>query len=98
MDQLYHCKKVNQLEHMLLVNEIRILFCSELGEELDATIKKPKFKKYFSANALDEMLDVFEPFIDFIKVKNKVKICRDPKDNFLPALSQRWESRLLINW
>ena len=52
-------KKLNRLEPLLFSNNIRILFSSELIDELEATIKKPKLKKYFSENDLDEMLDVF---------------------------------------
>ena len=67
-------RKLNQLEPLLLSGEVGILFRGELINELEATIKKPKLKKHFSENALDEMLDVFEPYIDLIKVKSKVKI------------------------
>lgn len=34
------------------------------------------------------MLATFEPFIDLIKVKSIVKVCRDPRDNFLLALAK----------
>ena len=57
---------------------------------------KPKLKKYFSENALEEMLDVFEPFIDFIKVKSKVRICRDPNDDFLLALAKDGKADYLL--
>jgi len=89
-------KKLNRLEPLLFSNNIRILFSSELIDELEATIKKPKLKKYFSENDLDEMLDVFEPFIDFIKVKSKVKVCRDPKDDFLLALAKDGKADYLL--
>ena len=74
-------KKLNHLEPLLLSNEVRLLFSIELIEELNTTVKKPKLKKFFSENAIDEMLEVFEPFIDLIKIKSKVKICRDANDD-----------------
>lgn len=49
---------------------------------------KLQLKIHFPENTLDEMLDVFEPYIDLIKVKSKVKICRDHKDDFLLALAK----------
>jgi putative PIN family toxin of toxin-antitoxin system len=72
-------KKLNQLEPILLIENTRILFSSELVQELEATITKPKLQKYFSENALDEMLTVFDSYIDFVTVKSKVQVCRDQK-------------------
>jgi putative PIN family toxin of toxin-antitoxin system len=89
-------KKLNLLEPILLSKNTKILFSSELVEELQATITKPKLKKYFSENALEEMLTVFDPYIDFITVKSTVSICRDPNDNFLLALSKDGKANYLL--
>lgn len=89
-------KKLNQLEPILLAENTRILFSGELVEELQATITKPKLQKYFSENALEEMLTVFDPYIDFITVKSKVAICRDPNDNFLLALAKDGKANFLL--
>ena len=89
-------KKLNLLEPTLLAVNTRILFSSELVEELQATITKPKLQKYFSENALEEMLTVFDPYIDFITVKSKVAICRDPNDNFLLALAKDGKANYLL--
>jgi len=75
-------KRLNQLEQILMAGNCRILFSSELVQELEETITKPKLQKYFPENALEEMLNVFDPYIDFIKIKSNVEICRDPKDDF----------------
>lgn len=89
-------KKLNLLEPILFDENTRILFSSELVEELQATITKPKLKKYFSENALEEMLTVFDPYIDFITVKSTVSICRDPNDNFLLALAKDGKANYLL--
>jgi len=89
-------KKLNQLETILTTQNARVLFSSELVEELKATIAKPKLQKYFSENALDEMLDVFDPFVDFIVVKSKIQICRDPKDDFLLSLAKDGKANYLL--
>ena len=89
-------KKLNLLEPILFAENTRILFSSELVEELQATITKPKLKKYFSENALEEMLTVFDPYIDFITVKSTVSICRDPNDNFLLALAKDGKANYLL--
>ena len=89
-------KKLNLLEPILFAENTRILFSSELIEELQATITKPKLKKYFSENALEEMLTVFDPYLDFITVKSTVSICRDPNDNFLLALAKDGKANYLL--
>jgi uncharacterized protein len=89
-------KKLNLLEPIVFAENTRILFCSELVEELQVTITKPKLKKYFSENALEEMLTVFDPYIDFITVKSTVSICRDPNDNFLLALAKDGKANYLL--
>ena len=89
-------KKLNQLEPFLYSNKSRILFSDELIKEIESTISKPKLKKYFSENDFDEMLNAFEPYIDLIKIKSVVKICRDPKDDFLLALAKDGQAHYLL--
>lgn len=89
-------KKLNQLEPILLIENTRILFSSELVQELKSTITKPKLQKYFSENALEEMLTVFDSYIDFISVKSKVQVCRDPKDDFLLSLAKDGKATYLL--
>ena len=51
--------KQNLLDRFLFGEEARLLFSTELITEIQQTIKKPKLKKYFSTNALEEMLSTF---------------------------------------
>lgn len=89
-------KKLNQLDPLLYSENVKLLFSNELIHEIETTIAKPKLKKFFPGNALDEMLTVFEPFIDLINVKSKVEFCRDPKDDFLLALARDGKANYLI--
>lgn len=69
--------KQNHLDSLLFAEEARILFSTELFDEIQHTIAKPRLKKHFGTNALEEMLKAFEPFIDLIVVSSIVTICRD---------------------
>lgn len=89
-------KKMNHLEPLLLTGKCRVLFSTELIDELNATIAKPKLQKYFSENALEEMLIIFEPYIDFVEVKSNVEVCRDPNDDFLLALAKDGKADYLL--
>ncbi len=88
--------KQNLLDPLLFTEKARLLFSKELIAEIQQTITKPKLKKYFETNALEEMLSTFEPFIDLIEVKSTVTICRDTKDNFLLALAKDGKADYLL--
>lgn len=89
-------KKLNLLDALLFAGNARLLFSTELITEIQETIAKPRLKKYFGANALEEMLSAFEPFIDLIEVESIVIVCRDPKDNFLLALAKDGKADYLL--
>ena len=89
-------KKLDQLDELIFSNRSQLLFSLELLEEIEATIKKPKLKKYFDETSLDEMFITFEPFIDLVNVKSKVNICRDSKDDFLLALAKDGKADYLL--
>jgi len=89
-------KKQHLIDPLLYSEEARLLFSKELIAEINQTITKPKLKRYFSTNALEEMLLAFDPFIDFIEVKSIVTVCRDAKDNFLLALAKDGEADYLL--
>jgi len=87
----------DRLDKLLLSNRIKILFSSELLDEISVTIAKPKIKKYFGSDALNEMLLNLEGYIEFIEVKSAVSICRDNKDNFLLALAKDGHADFLLS-
>jgi uncharacterized protein len=89
-------RKLNLLDPLLFAGDARLLFSIELITEIQETIAKPRLKKYFGANALEEMLSAFEPFIDLIEVESIITICRDPKDNFLLALAKDGKADYLL--
>jgi putative PIN family toxin of toxin-antitoxin system len=80
--------KLSLLDSLIFSGKIRLIFSLELIKEIEATIAKPKLKKYFLSDGLVEMLTMFEPFINLVEVKSVVSVCRDPKDNFLLELAK----------
>jgi len=89
-------RKLNLLDPLLFAGNARLLFSTELITEIQETITKPRLKKYFGTNALEEMLSAFESFIDLIEVESIVTICRDSKDNFLLALARDGKADYLL--
>ena len=88
--------KLTLLDRLFFSQKARLLFSKELIDEIASTITKPKLRKYFAANGLEEMLTKLEPFIDLIEVQSSVSICRDPKDNFLLELAQDGKADYLL--
>ena len=89
-------KKFAELDELLIKTNLKLLFSAELIEELRRTVQKPKLQKYFNEENFDEMLEVFDPYIEFIEVKSDVNACRDEKDNFLFSLSKDGNADFLL--
>lgn len=75
---------------------LTLLFNSKLLEEFIDVAGRPKFKKYFSQTDLEELLYRMKEHGEFIFVTSSTTICRDPKDNFLLALSKDGKASHLI--
>lgn len=75
---------------------ITLLFSQELIDEFIEVALRPKFKRYFSLDDIEELLTNVQKKAKFITVISKVDRCRDPKDNFLLALAQDGKATHLI--
>ena len=73
-----------------------LLFSARLLEEFIEVAGRPKFKRYFSTNDLEELLYQMRAHSEFITIISNVNICRDPKDNFLLSLSKDGKASPLI--
>ena len=81
----------------LLSNEtIILLFSEELIDEFVEVAQRPKFRKYFSLDDLENLLVKVRTKAEFISVTSIVDICWDTKDNFLLALAQDGKATHLI--
>lgn len=59
-------------------------------------VQRRKFKKYFSATDLQELMTKIRTKAEFISVTTSVDLCRDPKDNFLLSLAQDGKATHLL--
>ena len=85
-----------RLNRLLVSDDIDLLFSKELFDELETTAKRRKFRKYFDASQVDDLLEMFVEVGKVVPVRSVVAICRDPKDNFLLALAQDGVADYLI--
>ncbi len=76
-----------KLDKLIADDKITLLFSQELLDEFVEVARRPKFRKYFSLSDLEDLLTELRTKAEFIEVISNVDVCRDPKDNFLLALS-----------
>ena len=85
-----------RLSRLLLSDEIDFLFSIELFGELETTAKRRKFRRYFNASHVDDLIQLLVEIAELVEVRSSVDICRDPRDNFLLALAQDGVANYLI--
>lgn len=85
-----------KLDELLFTNQCRLIFSQELLEEFLEVAKRPKFRRFFSQQDLEDIIETIHEYADFVPVTTIVTICRGPKDNFLLSLSVDAKADYLI--
>ena len=89
-------KNFSQLDHLLFVKNVRLIFSQELLDEFLDVVKRPKFRRLFTTEDIEELLETIEAYADFLDVTSNIDLCRDKKDNFLLSLAKDSQSDYLI--
>lgn len=89
-------KDYSRLDKILSDKLVTLLYSQQLIDEFIEVAQRPKFKKYFTAKDLQELLLGMSRRAHFIDVSVNVEICRDPKDNFLLSLAKDGKASHLI--
>jgi len=80
-------KYLKKLDEIIFSRQGILIFSQELLDEFLEVARRPKFKRFFSISDIEEILEIMEEYAEFVKIQTPIKICRDPKDNFLLSLS-----------
>jgi putative PIN family toxin of toxin-antitoxin system len=80
-------KDFTKLDEIVFSRHGILVFSQELLDEFLEVAKRPKFRRFFSAAEIEEILETIDEYADFVKVQTQIEVCRDPKDNFLLSLS-----------
>ncbi|MCX6278172.1 MAG: putative toxin-antitoxin system toxin component, PIN family [Bacteroidetes bacterium] len=89
-------KSLRGLQNHIFSLSIKIITCKEQYNELSEVFKKPKIKKYFSKEQVEEFFELLDESSDCIELVTKSKVCRDEKDNYLVSLAIDSHSNFLI--
>jgi putative PIN family toxin of toxin-antitoxin system len=86
----------SKIDSLFTNNNIVLLLSQELIDEFVDVARRPKFKKYFSLNDLEDLLTTMRTKAEFVPVTSTLTICRDPKDNFLLSLAKDGKASHLL--
>ena len=89
-------KNYSKLDDILFSKNCILVFSAELLEEFLEVARRPKFRRFFSATDIEELLETIQEYADFVEVVTKVEICRDTKDNFLLSLAHDGKADVLL--
>ena len=90
-------KNLKGLQEYIDSQTIIIITCNEQIQELTEVFKKPKIKKYFSSEQIDEFFELLDESSANIIIKTKTELCRDLKDNYLLSLAIDSKADFLIS-
>ncbi|HKK62842.1 MAG TPA: putative toxin-antitoxin system toxin component, PIN family [Bacteroidales bacterium] len=88
-------KRIKGLKKSLVQSTVQLIFSEQNIEELKIVTRRPKFEKYFDKNDVDDLIDLIYAIGIIEKIIDEPEICRDPKDNFLLALSDKGKADYL---
>jgi uncharacterized protein len=90
-------KRLRGLRQTLANSYIQLIFSEQNIQEIEIVTARPKFSKYFDQNDVIDLIDLIYSIGKIYKVKSEPLICRDPKDNFLLALSDKSKADFLVS-
>ncbi|MFY9260228.1 MAG: putative toxin-antitoxin system toxin component, PIN family [Gallionella sp.] len=77
-------------------DRVKILFSTALFAELIEVLQRPKFKKYFSNQSIENLVALLHEKVEWIEITDIFNDCRDPKDNFLLDLAVSGQANYLV--
>jgi putative PIN family toxin of toxin-antitoxin system len=89
-------KNYSKLDDILFSKKCVLVFSAELLEEFLEVTRRPKFRRFFPASDVEELLETIQEYADFVEVTTKVEVCRDTKDNFLLSLAHDGKADILL--
>ena len=80
-------KNLKGFQEYIDSQSIIIVTCDEQIQELAEVFKKPKIKKYFTAEQIENFFELLDESSVKVDLKSKTDLCRDLKDNYLISLA-----------
>lgn len=89
-------KELQNLKDLIVNERIRLVTTDQLINELKLVTSKEKFRQYFEPEKVTDLISLLNIISEKVRIKKIEQICRDPKDDFLLALSKESKADFLI--
>ena len=89
-------KRLSGLKAYLVDSNVELVFSEQNITELKLVTCRKKFRKYFPSSEVDDLVDFIRLIGKVFDIQNILEICRDPKDDFLLALSKKSKADYLV--
>lgn len=89
-------KRLHVLIEQISKRNLELLSCQQLVDELTSVLKREKFRKYISHEAIQEFTSIHKKKCLFVTIDVIPEMLSDKKDNFLLALYHKGNASLLV--
>ena len=89
-------KELQNLKDLIVTEKIQLITTDQLLNELKIVVARPKLQKYFDQDKVTELISLLDIVSEKVKIKKIEQVCRDPKDDFLLALSKESKANYLV--
>jgi putative PIN family toxin of toxin-antitoxin system len=74
----------------------QLLGSTDTLRELIETLLSPRFDRYVSRQRREALLDRLAPSVDIVEIVQRVRACRDPKDDKFLELAINGEAQVIV--
>lgn len=89
-------KELQNLKDLLVTEKVKLITTDQLLNEIKTVTSREKLRKYFDQDKVQELILLLNIIGEKVKIKKVERVCRDPKDDFLLALSKASKADFLI--
>lgn len=89
-------KELQLLKDLIINEKVKVVISDQLIDEIRIVTSREKLKKYFNQDKVSDLISLLKILAENVKIQKIDKICRDPKDDFLLALSKESKANYLI--
>jgi putative PIN family toxin of toxin-antitoxin system len=84
------------LDDYFLDGLLEVVISDEQLEEITTVLRRPKFRKHFSSDDIEEFLSLLYKSTRIVTVHHTIRDCRDEKDNFILETAIRGRADYIV--
>jgi len=84
------------LNDYILAGPLDVVISDEQLDEITTVLRRPKFRKHFSTDDIEEFLSLIYKTAVIVEVHHTIKDCRDEKDNFILETALRGKADYIV--